>query len=445
MEVEKQRLLLSCLASNRDLLAVCSGILNASYFDPSLKKSTKFLLEYFDKYRDVPKLATIRAETGAVLEEVGEITRSEIKYVSEEIEVFCRNKAVEQAILSGPELIRKGDYNNLLNSLKNAITVGLQQDLGMDYFQDPAERLRQTLINRKSYSTGWSEVDAMLGGGLGRQELLLITANSGGGKSMTMLNLANNFLLQGLNGLYISLEMAEGVVSKRLDSMISRIAQTDLLNKIQQVATIVESAGLKMGKFRIKRMPENRTNINHIRSYVEQLEQSTGFIPDFIIVDYIDIMGTTASISLDNLFIKDKYVTEEVRSLGFDFDCMMISASQLGRGAIEADKLNQSHIQGGISKINTADYALAVKQDDLMRAAGEIYFECLKARNSGLVGTRVLMGWDPISLLVSSLKTKQSGLVMPSKSSKKITEGGTMFDKPKDDGGEILNLMNFNN
>jgi hypothetical protein len=235
--------------------------------------------------------------------------------------------------------------------------------------------------------------------------------------------------------------MGEGVVSKRLDSMITHIAQDDLLRELGQAAALIEAASEKMGRFIIKRMPENRTNINTIRSYLQQLEQATGFKPDFIVVDYIDIMGTTHKIALDNLFVKDKYVTEEVRSLGFDFDSIMISASQLGRGAIDAEKLTQAHIQGGISKINTSDYTIGIKQDDLMRAAGELYYECLKSRNSGNVGKRVLLGWDPISLNVMSLKKKQDSLKLTRKSNAVVLgTQGTAFGKPKTDG--ILGLMN---
>ena len=148
---------------------------------------------------------------------------------------------------------------------------------------------------------------------------------------MTMLNLARNFLAQGLNGVYISLEMGEATVSKRLDSMISHIAQGDLFKDMHKVADSISKASKKFGQFRIKRFPENRTNVNDIRGWLTQLEQASGFKPDFIIVDYIDIMGTTAAVSLDNMFTKDKYVTEEIRSLGFDYNCIMVSAAQLGR------------------------------------------------------------------------------------------------------------------
>jgi hypothetical protein len=33
----------------------------------------------------------------------------------------------------------------------------------------------------------------------------------------------------------------------------------------------------------------------------------------------------------DSLFVKDKFVAEEVRAIGFDFDAVVISSSQLGR------------------------------------------------------------------------------------------------------------------
>jgi hypothetical protein len=105
---------------------------------------------------------------------------------------------------------------------------------------------------------------------------------------------------------------------------------------------------------------------------------------------------------MDNLFIKDKFVTEEVRSLGFDYNAIVISAAQLGRGAIEAEKLTQAHIQGGMSKINTSDWSMAVVQNDLMRSVGEVYYELLKARNSAGVGKRILLKQDPVSLVVTS-------------------------------------------
>jgi len=438
LDTLKQKLVLSCLVANRDLMAITNGIIKPSYFDPSLKKSVKFIQTYFEKYKDVPKFQTIQAETGLMLDDVGKVEKSDMTYIAEEVETFCRNRAMTEAILSGPELLEKNDFGTILLNLKNAISIGLQKDLGIDYFKDPEERLRRTLDSAKRISTGIPELDEAIGG-LARQELILFAANSGGGKSMNMLNLCKNLLAQGLNGVYISLEMGEDVVSKRLDSMISKVGQDELFKEISKVASLIEKAGGTYGKFRIKRMPENRTNINTINSWLQQLMQEEGFKPDFICGDYLDIMGTTMDISLDNLFIKDKYVTEEFRSLGFDYDAIMISASQLGKHAAEAEKMVQAHIQGGSSKINTADYAIGIKQDDLMRASGEIYYEILKSRNSNGVGKRILLGWDPISLTISSLQKNGGGLQLRKK--QVVVETQMTNRASKQDS--LLGLMNI--
>jgi len=422
-------------------MALTAGLVKPSYFDPSLKKTVKFLGEYFNKYKDVPKLQVIRAETGAILDDIGQISRAETTYISEEIEKFCRDSAVTEAILAGPELLKKGDMGQIIENLKNAITTGLQKDIGIDYFADPTARLEATLQTQNRISTGLPEIDELIGGGLARQELITFLANSGGGKSMNMLNLAHNFLKQGLNGIYITLEMAEGVVTKRLDSMVSAISQADLLKNMHKVAAAVEKAGSKgYGRFFVKRFPENRTNIHTIQAYLQQLEQANGFRPDFIIIDYIDIMGTTHNISLDNLFIKDKYVTEEIRSLGFDYNAIMVSAAQLGRAAIKAEKLNQSHIQGGISKINTSDYVIGIKQDDLMRSQGEIQYDILKSRNSGGVGASVRLKWDPVSLSVTSNAGKQQQLKVTNKRQVVLPETNIAVGGQKN-SGDVMNLF----
>ena len=415
MDLEKQHLMLSCLVSNRDLFALCSSLIKPSYFEATFRKPVKFLQDYFKDHHSLPNLAIFKTETGFAPVEVGAISHSDVKFLSLEIENFCRNRAVTEAILAGPALLEKDDFGKIISNLKDAISVGLAKDKGTDYFANIETRLQNQNEVQAKISTGIKDLDFLLGGGISRQELLIFAANSGGGKSMNMLNVAKNFLAQGLNGVYISLEMSEAVVSKRLDSMITRIAQESLAGKMSEASILIEAAARSYGKFKIKRMAENRTNINTIKSYLQQLEQEDGFIPDFICVDYIDIMGTTFAVSLDNLFTKDKYVTEEVRSLGLDYDAIILSASQLGRSALEAEKLTQANIQGGMSKINTSDYTVGIKQDDAMREKGEMYYELLKGRNTPHVGKRRLVGWDNVSLTVYSLEENKNELTLTKK------------------------------
>lgn len=447
MEIQKQQLLFECLVSSPDLFSLCNSIVNTHYFDPTLRHAVHFSQEYFNKYKEVPTKAQIQAETGLSIE-THELSKGEAKYVADEIETFCRNKAIETAILAAPKLLEKQDFGKIESSLKEAISVGLTRDLGIDYFQDPAARLQALLDNTALIPTHWTDVDDILGGGVSRQELLMFMANSGVGKSVVMLNLALNLMKQKLNGLYITLELSEKVVSKRLDSMLTEVSQADILRNIDLVSSRVINASANYGKLFIKRMAESTTNANHIRAYVKEFQQTHGYTPDFIVIDYLDLMTTNHKVALDNLFIKDKYVAEEVRSLGFEFDCLMVSASQMGRSALEAENINQGHIQGGISKVNTADNLIAIIQSEQMRAAGEYMFEFAKTRNSNGVGQTVLLTWNPISLRITNvgpgggLQLNKKSANNPSpKSDYVMPPSFPVTDKDAMPASSLLNLM----
>ena len=402
-EIEKQKLLIELILGNADLFARCNTIIQPKFFDSSLQKAVKFSQDYFEKYHAIPSAAIIKGETGISIQQYDALTRDEITYTATEVEQHCRNAAVIDAIFQAPDLHEKGDYETIWKLIKDASSISLNNDLGISYFANVEERLKDLLNNSPVISTGWSDVDEALGGGLSRQELLLFAANSGIGKSIVMANLSVNLVRQGYNVIYISLELADRVVAKRFDSMVTSISQSDILRKIEEVSNKVNTFknNGKTGELFIKRMPESVTTANDIRAYLKEFEQKHAFRPDILVIDYIDLMASNRNISAENIWLADKYKTEECRSIGFDYDCAIVTASQLGRGALEAEKVHQGHIQGGISKVQTCDLMISIIQNDLMRATGEYQFEYTKTRNSGAVGSSTLLRWDPIALRVS--------------------------------------------
>lgn len=400
-----QRLYVSSMLGNPALFARVQHLLKPSYFDPHLREGVSFMKDFYQKHRGVPSAPVFHAGTKLQME-AQVLPRQDLQFVAEQIASFCQIRASVEAVLQAPALIEKREFGTLVANIKHASQIQLHSDLGIDYFADPHARLTESEADEVLISTGWDTVDDLIGGGVGRQELVLFTANSGGGKSVAMLNMGYNLLKRGLNGVYISLEMRDKVVAKRLDSMISRISGKDIYANKLKVGEHVEAAREEgYGRFFIKRMREGSTTADHIISYLRELEAVHGFRPDFVVVDYLDLMASVQRTSGDNMFLKDKYVAEEVRAIGFDFDCLMISASQLGRGAIEATReqksLGQDHIQGGISKINTSDLVIALVKDEAMDAAGEYRFEFLKSRNSNAVNKKLSMMWDAEALRIT--------------------------------------------
>lgn len=402
MEPNKQHHLVSCLASNPELFAICHAIIKADYFDPSVRKAVRFMQEFFVKHKGLPSLQAIKAETSVELESL-QVHKAEVDYVAAEVETLCRNQAITSAIIKSVELLEKQDTGAIEKLIKEAVSLGLTKDLGVDYFADPEKRMAEADSAFKPMSTGLPELDGVINGGLMRQEIILFMANSGVGKSIFLANIGAYLVAQGLNVVYITLELADKIVAKRFDSMITGIEQFKLQTNKQMVIAEIEKRRESYGKLQIKRMPESVTSANQIRAYVKQLQLEAGWDPDVIIIDYLDIMATNNKVAADNLFIKDKYLTEEARALGAEFNCAVLSASQMGRAALDAEEINQGHIQGGISKVNTADFLLAIIQDNLMRDAGEYVIQVAKARNAPTVGKTITLGWDAKTLRVTSL------------------------------------------
>ncbi|WP_407304248.1 DnaB-like helicase C-terminal domain-containing protein [Acinetobacter sp.] len=406
LDEDAQRLYINSMISNPELFAKVNNILQPAFFDPHLAKGVKFIQEYFHEYRSVPADSVFRAATKLATEHV-HLPRQDMQFVAEQIASFCKFQACIEVIrrATGKDgYFEKGDLGTMVAQMKKATEIGLLTDFGIDYFNDPLARLEADETEDPVISTGWKTVDDVIGGGVGRQELITFLAPSGGGKSVSMANLGKNLLAQGLHGVYISLEMRDKKVARRLDQMLARMHSGMINMNKTQVADAVSKFHEQSGaKFWIKRMREG-SNANDILAYLRELESAHAFRPDFVIADYLDIMGAVQKGAGESMFLKDKFVSEEVRAIGFDYDCIMISASQLGKHATndieEGRKMHQGDVQGGSSKTNTSDLMIATVKTDAMHEAGEYRFEFPKSRNSDATTKQVTMGWDKNSLRI---------------------------------------------
>jgi hypothetical protein len=163
-----------------------------------------------------------------------------------------------------------------------------------------------------------------------------------------------------------------------------------------------------VGRLDIKKMPSG-TNANTIRAYMKELElRNNGYVPNLLIVDYLDKMGPNSHVSADNVFEKDKQISEQLGDILDDYDIFGASASQQNRGGVTADEINQSHIAGGISKINETDWHIAILLNKSMKASGEIGFQFIKTRSSAGEGETVFLRWDNTQLRVMNPKDDET-------------------------------------
>jgi replicative DNA helicase len=220
-------------------------------------------------------------------------------------------------------------------------------------------------------------------------------------------NLGVNWALAGLNVVYLTLELSEALVSMRIDSMLTGITTKDIFKNIDDVEMKVKMIGRKSGMLQVKYMPSGKT-ANDIRAYLKEYEIKCGKKVDALLVDYLDLlMPTGKKISAENLFIKDKYVSEELRNLAMEKQCVFVTAAQLNRGAVEEVEFDHSHISGGLSKIQTADNVFGIFTSRAMRERGRYQIQLMKTRSSSGVGQKLDLDFNIETLRISDLPEDQ--------------------------------------
>jgi archaellum biogenesis ATPase FlaH len=401
--VEVQKLFLEIMMQDAQSYVRVQNIFNEENFDRSLRSAAKFIREHCDKHKTLPERRQIKAVTNIDLQEIPDINEGHFDWFLEEFEAFTRRQELERAILKSADLLEKGQFDPVEKLIKDAVQISLTKDMGTDYFDDPRSRLMALKSNNGQNSTGWSALDKLLYGGFNRGELQIFAGGSGSGKSLFMQNLAVNWAQAGLSGVYITLELSEGLCSYRIDSMMTNTAAKDIFKDLDTVEMKVKMMAKKAGKLRIKYMPAQST-VNDIRAYLKELEIQTGVKADFMCVDYLDLlMPVSAKVSPNDLFVKDKYVSEELRNLAKELNIIFVTASQLNRAAVEEIEFDHSHISGGISKINTADNVFGIFTSRAMRERGRYQLQLMKTRSSSGVGQKVELEFDIESLSIRDL------------------------------------------
>ena len=199
-----QEMFLRFLISDPTLFSRCQNIVDPGYFNRKFRPSVELLQNHSTEFNSIPTLEQIQAVGGVELLPIENITPDHHNWFLREFETFCRHKALEAAIIESTDLLEKQDYGTVENKIKAAVQTGLVKDLGLDYFENPKERLEWIKQQAGATSTGWKGIDQKLYGGMNRGEINIFAAPSGGGKSLFLQNLAVNWVMAGLNVVYIS-------------------------------------------------------------------------------------------------------------------------------------------------------------------------------------------------------------------------------------------------
>lgn len=277
-----------------------------------------------------------------------------------------------------------------INMISTDGSISFDADVGLDFFQPEHHIQRKT----KKIETGWTFVDRISGGGYDPKSLVVYAGEQGLGKSIWLANDAANFVRMGHNVAFITAEMSGQKVLKRIGANLLDISMSDYDEKsanrdfMKRRLERVSRGILPPGKLFVKEFPTSQATVLDIEAYLKLLEENQDHKIDVIVVDYINILANYRNPNTENTYMKIKQIAEDLRALAVKRDMLVISATQINRGAWDATEVKMENIAESAGLAHTVDVMYALIQDAMMYASREYWLKVLKIRDGQGKGSR---------------------------------------------------------
>jgi replicative DNA helicase len=381
-----QTKVLGALLTQRDFLLNIADSLDSEYFESQAHKWTiDYIIKYFTQYHTFPTVETLSIEIKKIDNEVLRISLtdslreaykmsdiSDLEWVEKEFSDFCKNQQMKKAIMTSVDLLNLGDYDGIRSLINMAMKAGEDRNIGHIYEADVEARYRED--DRNVIPFPWPVFNNLTQGGYGKGDLVLVFGNPGGGKSWAAIAMGAYAAALGYNLVHYTLELSEGYVGKRYDSVFSGID----VDKLDKHRDEVEEAVAKVkGRIIIKEYAPKRASLDTIESHLQQLEHQEEFKPDLIIIDYLDLLKTKGRTERKDE-IDDVYT--DAKGLAKERNMPIISPSQANRTGADEDILQAKNAAGSYDKIMIGDIIVSLARGRKHKVDGTGNWHFIKNR-----------------------------------------------------------------
>ena len=367
------------------------------------------IFDYREKYTSHPSHDSMTIMLRTELDNVSDLLKNQVReyyakilagaadtdgldHVKEVALDFCKKQKLKEAMLECVGLMQRSSYDEISSKINNALNLGADNDLGYDYMVDFEKRFE--LVARDPVTTGWTYIDNITGGGLGKGELGVCVAPTGGGKSMVLTHLGAEALKAGKCVVHYSFELLDSVICRRYDSCLTEINLSSIIVNKEKVRKIVENVP---GKLIVKQYPTKSASSVTLKAHLEKLKRR-GFNPDMIIVDYADLLKPVNREREKRNELESIY--EELRAIAMEMECPVWTASQTNRSGLNAEIITMESISEAFNKCFVADFIFSVSRtpEDKISNEGRIFIAKNRNGQDGMV--------YPIFMDTSNVKIK---------------------------------------
>lgn len=404
-----EQLILSTIMKNVYYRERVFPYLKAGYFDEdSHQRLFSSISRLLDNKATVLDMATVALEFSDedLLHNIFilDFPNENIEYLITETEKWVKDQSIKNAVMASADiLVTKKDPIKIRDMVTEALAVSFDKDLGLDYVSDVEYRLERYSTQSKSLATGYTMLDYYTHGGPKGKTLTVYMAASNLGKTMMMCNLDSNFNKAGFNGIYLTLELDRDIIARRKDSINTGIPYFSLLENKENVLKFFND--YKGGNTFIKNYPPSKASTANLRTYLKELEIHKKYKPDYIMVDYINLMRQDSPSKNDNMYQIYFDISKELRELAIELDCPIITATQVQREAYGKANVGMEHSRGSMGIIENADLVIALTQVEDQEAEHLITQKILKNRLGRRAG-KFESQFDPETLRVREILTE---------------------------------------
>ena len=436
LNINNERIEISILRNlifNEDYTRKTLPFIKELYFN---KRDEKILFQeinsFVEKYKNLPTRESLLIELSyrkdinddevkSVKELLSTLHAEEVdqQWLLDTTEKFCKDRAVHNAVLDGIKILdgkdQKRTQEAIPNILADALAVSFDNHIGHDYIGDADDRFKWYHTKEKKYQFDLSYFNKITKGGVPSKTLNIALAGTGVGKSLFMCHCASAYLSQGLNVLYITLEMAEERIAERIDANLLDTTMDDLhaLPKDLYDSKILKVKNKTNGQLIIKEYPTASAHSGHFRSLLNELALKKSFKPDVLFIDYLNICAS-ARFKGGNIssYFYIKAIAEELRGLAVEFNVPIFSATQTTRTGFVSTDIGLEDTSESFGLPATADFMFALMSNEELEQLGQMKVKQLKNRyNDPSLNRSFIVGVDRSKMKLYDVENTAQNIV----------------------------------
>jgi replicative DNA helicase len=313
---------------------------------------------------------------------------TELNWLVDTTEKWCRDRAIYLALMESIHITdgkdAKKNRDSIPTILSEALAVSFDTHIGHDYLLDYEQRYEYYHKKENRIEFDLDFFNKITNGGVPNKTLNIFLAGTNVGKTLAMCHMASSFLLQSKNVLYITMEMAEEEIAKRMDANMFNVPINQLEDLPKSMFTSKASKLVEKtkGSLIIKEYPTAAAHAGHFKALLNELSLKKSFRPDVIFIDYINICASSRFRAGSNMnsYSIIKSIAEELRGLAVEHNVPIFSATQTTRSGFSSSDVEITDTSESFGLPATADFLVALISTEELEGLNQIMIKQLKNR-----------------------------------------------------------------